>query len=73
MGDCTICLKSGVHICGKILATDKFTVLMMAQGKQQRIYKTAIPTISRETFFFYRGRETKEKKEDWNQSSLEKE
>ncbi|HDR3523893.1 TPA: RNA chaperone Hfq [Bacillus cereus] len=42
-----------------MLTTDKFTVLMMVQGKQQRIYKTAIPTISWETFFFFRGRETK--------------
>ncbi|MFY0218433.1 RNA chaperone Hfq [Bacillus cereus] len=47
MGDSTIFLKSGVPIRGKILATDKFTVLMMVQGKQQLVYKQAIPTIIR--------------------------
>ncbi|PEB78116.1 RNA-binding protein Hfq, partial [Bacillus cereus] len=30
---------------GKILATDKFTVLMMVHGKQQLVYKQAISTI----------------------------
>ncbi|MFE6139312.1 RNA chaperone Hfq [Bacillus sp. NPDC057893] len=44
-GDITIFLKSGVPIRGQILATDKFTVLMMANGKQQLVYKQAISTI----------------------------
>jgi len=44
-GDITLFLKSGVPIRGKILAKDKFTVLMMAHGKQQLIYKQAISTI----------------------------
>ncbi|ARJ25344.1 RNA chaperone Hfq [Bacillus pretiosus] len=44
-GDITLFLKSGVPIRGKILATDKFTVLMMAHGKQQLVYKQAISTI----------------------------
>lgn len=44
-GNCTIFLKSGVPIHGKILSTDKFTVLMMVHGKQQLIYKQAISTI----------------------------
>ncbi len=43
--DITIFLKSGVPIRGKILATDKFTVLMMVHGKQQLVYKQAISTI----------------------------
>ncbi|PQQ47408.1 RNA chaperone Hfq [Bacillus thuringiensis] len=46
-GECTIFLKSGVPIRGRILATDKFTVLMMVQGKQQLVYKQAISTIIR--------------------------
>ncbi|QWH31828.1 RNA chaperone Hfq (plasmid) [Bacillus mycoides] len=44
-GDITIFLKSGVPIRGQILATDKFTVLMMVHGKQQLVYKQAISTI----------------------------
>lgn len=37
-GSNTIFFKSGVPIRGKILATDKFTDLMMAHGKQQLVY-----------------------------------
>ncbi|PHD48703.1 RNA chaperone Hfq [Bacillus toyonensis] len=44
-GKITIFLKSGVPIRGQILAMDKFTVLMMAHGKQQLVYKQAISTI----------------------------
>ncbi|EOO24301.1 RNA chaperone Hfq [Bacillus cereus VD133] len=44
-GDITIFLKSGVPIRGQILATDKFTVLMIVHGKQQLVYKQAISTI----------------------------
>ncbi|HDR7891186.1 RNA chaperone Hfq [Bacillus toyonensis] len=44
-GEITIFLKSGVPIRGKILATDKFTILMMVHGKQQLVYKQAISTI----------------------------
>ncbi|MEN1938284.1 RNA chaperone Hfq [Paenibacillus sp. 102] len=42
----TVFLKSGVPIRGEILAIDKFTVLMMAHGKQQLVYKQAISTIA---------------------------
>ncbi|WP_025149305.1 RNA chaperone Hfq [Bacillus sp. H1a] len=42
----TLFLKSGVPIRGQILATDKFTVLMMVHGKQQLIYKQAISTLA---------------------------
>ncbi|PEI82461.1 RNA chaperone Hfq [Bacillus toyonensis] len=41
----TIFLQNGVPIRGQILATDKFTVLIMVQGKQQLVYKQAISTI----------------------------
>ncbi|OLR27708.1 RNA chaperone Hfq [Bacillus cereus] len=44
-GDITIFLKSGIPIRGQILATDKFTVLMMVHGKQQLIYKQVISTM----------------------------
>lgn len=41
----TLFLKSGVPIRGQLLASDKFTVLMMVYGKQQLVYKQAISTI----------------------------
>ncbi|PHE53230.1 RNA chaperone Hfq, partial [Bacillus toyonensis] len=41
----TVFLKNGVPVRGHILATDKFTVLMMVHGKQQLVYKQAISTI----------------------------
>ncbi|PGM87579.1 RNA chaperone Hfq [Bacillus cereus] len=41
----TIFLKSGVLIRGKILSTDKYTVFMMVQGKQQLVFKQALSTI----------------------------
>lgn len=44
-GIVTIFLKSGVRIVGKIVAIDKFTVLMLVDGKQQLIYKQAVSTI----------------------------
>ncbi|ACP15959.1 MULTISPECIES: RNA chaperone Hfq [Bacillus] len=44
-GIVTIFLKSGVRIVGEIVAIDKFTVLMLVDGKQQLIYKQAISTI----------------------------
>ncbi|KEK22065.1 RNA chaperone Hfq [Bacillus gaemokensis] len=44
-GQVTMFLKSGVPIRGEILTIDKFTVLMMADGKQQLVYKQAISTI----------------------------
>ncbi|WP_338260203.1 RNA chaperone Hfq, partial [Bacillus anthracis] len=34
-GIVTIFLKSGVRIVGEIVAIDKFTVLMLVDGKQQ--------------------------------------
>ncbi|MED0906523.1 RNA chaperone Hfq [Bacillus nitratireducens] len=40
-GEVTVFLKNGVPVRGKILATDKFTVLMMVQ----LVYKQAISTI----------------------------
>ncbi|MDM5186094.1 RNA chaperone Hfq [Bacillus sp. DX4.1] len=42
----TIVLKSGVRITGQIIAMDRFTVLMMVNGKQQLVYKQAISTIA---------------------------
>jgi len=44
-GIVTIFLKSGVRIIGEIVAIDKFTVLMLVDGKQQLIYKQAVSTI----------------------------
>lgn len=41
----TIFLKTGVRIIGKIVAVDKYTVLMNVHGKQQLVYKQAISTI----------------------------
>ncbi|TXR72665.1 RNA chaperone Hfq [Bacillus sp. AR8-1] len=45
-GTVTVFLKNGVPVRGKILAIDKFTVLMMVNGKQQLIYKQAISTLA---------------------------
>ncbi|PEQ70260.1 RNA chaperone Hfq [Bacillus thuringiensis] len=42
----TVFLKNGVPVRGQILATDKFTILMMIRGKQQLIYKQAISTLA---------------------------
>ncbi|EJR94269.1 RNA chaperone Hfq [Bacillus sp. MYb56] len=42
----TIFLKNGVRVPGKIVAVDKFTVLVLSDGKQQFLYKQAISTIS---------------------------
>ncbi|MBJ3790860.1 RNA chaperone Hfq [Bacillus sp. OA1] len=44
-GEVTVFLKNGVPVRGQILATDKFTVLMMSHGKQQLVYKQIISTI----------------------------
>ncbi|PEL87986.1 RNA chaperone Hfq [Bacillus wiedmannii] len=44
-GIVTIFLKSGVRIVGEVVAIEKFTVLMLVDGKQQLIYKQAISTI----------------------------
>lgn len=44
-GIVTIFLKSGVRIVGEVAAIDKFTVLMLVDGKQQLIYKQAVSTI----------------------------
>ncbi|HFU7073647.1 RNA chaperone Hfq [Bacillus cereus] len=41
----TIFLKSGVRIVGEVVGVDKFTVLILVDGKQQLIYKQAISTI----------------------------
>ncbi|PEW05446.1 RNA chaperone Hfq [Bacillus cereus] len=41
----TIFLKSGVRIIGEIVGIDRFTVLMLVDGKQQLIYKQAVSTI----------------------------
>ncbi|EOO11144.1 RNA chaperone Hfq [Bacillus cereus] len=45
-GEVIVFLKNGVPVRGQILATDKFTVLMMVHGKQQLIYKQAISTLA---------------------------
>ncbi|QFY03244.1 RNA chaperone Hfq (plasmid) [Bacillus cereus] len=42
----TLVLKSGVRITGQIVGLDRFTVLMIVNGKQQLIYKQAISTIA---------------------------
>ncbi|MDM5374847.1 RNA chaperone Hfq [Bacillus cereus] len=44
-GTVTIFLKSGVRIIGEVVGVDKFTVLILVDGKQQLIYKQAISTI----------------------------
>ncbi|OTZ92262.1 RNA chaperone Hfq, partial [Bacillus thuringiensis serovar darmstadiensis] len=44
-GTVTIFLKSGVRIVGEVVGVDKFTVLILVDGKQQLIYKQAISTI----------------------------
>ncbi|MGR0327412.1 RNA chaperone Hfq [Bacillus cereus] len=44
-GIVTIFLKSGVRIVGEVVGVDKFTVLILVDGKQQLIYKQAISTI----------------------------
>ncbi|OTW85799.1 RNA chaperone Hfq [Bacillus thuringiensis serovar cameroun] len=41
----TVFLKSGVRIVGEVAGVDKFTVLMLVDGKQQLIYKQAVSTI----------------------------
>ncbi|EJS75017.1 RNA chaperone Hfq [Bacillus cereus] len=41
----TIFLKSGLRIIGEIVGIDRFTVLMLVDGKQQLIYKQAVSTI----------------------------
>lgn len=45
-GEVTVFLKNGVPVRGQILATDKFTVIMMVHGKQQLIYKQVISKLS---------------------------
>ncbi|MGH0695574.1 RNA chaperone Hfq [Bacillus cereus] len=45
-GGVTLILKNGVPVRGKILATDKFTILMIIRNKQQLIYKQAISTLA---------------------------
>ncbi|MGE6599286.1 RNA chaperone Hfq [Bacillus proteolyticus] len=45
-GEVTVFLKNGVRVSGQILATDKFTVLMIVHDKQQLIYKQAISTLA---------------------------
>jgi host factor-I protein len=44
-GTVTIFLKSGVRIIGEVVGVDKFTVLILVDGKKQLIYKQAISTI----------------------------
>ena len=44
-GTVTIFLKCGVRIIGEVVGVDKFTVLILVDGKQQLIYKQAISTI----------------------------
>jgi host factor-I protein len=38
-------LISGVRMTGRIVGVDKFTILMIVNGKQQLIYKQAVSTI----------------------------
>ncbi|MGG0260080.1 RNA chaperone Hfq [Bacillus mycoides] len=44
-GAVTIFLKSEVRIVGEVVGVDRFTVLILVDGKQQLIYKQAISTI----------------------------
>lgn len=44
-GTVTIFLKSGVRIIGEVVGVDKFTALILVDGRQQLIYKQAISTI----------------------------
>lgn len=44
-GTVTIFLKSGVRIVGEVVGVDKFTVLILVDGKQQLIYKQAISLL----------------------------
>jgi len=44
--DVTIFLIKGVRVPGKIIAVDKFSVLVFSNGKQQFLYKQAISTVS---------------------------
>ncbi|EJR03855.1 RNA chaperone Hfq [Bacillus cereus] len=44
-GAVTIFLKGGVRIVGEVVGVDRFTVLILVDGKQQLIYKQAISTI----------------------------
>lgn len=41
-----VILKNGFRVSGQILSIDRFTILLMVNGKQQVIYKTAISTIT---------------------------
>lgn len=41
-----VILKNGFRVSGQILGIDRFTILLMVNGKQQLIYKTAISTIT---------------------------
>ncbi|XKK24948.1 RNA chaperone Hfq [Bacillus sp. CB62A.1] len=42
----TIFLINGVRLPGRIIAVDKFSVLILSNGKQQFLYKQAISTVS---------------------------
>ncbi|MED3324707.1 RNA chaperone Hfq [Bacillus thuringiensis] len=42
----TIFLLNGVRIPGRIIAVDKFSVLVSSNGKQHFLYKQAISTVS---------------------------
>ncbi|MEE6146307.1 RNA chaperone Hfq [Bacillus cereus] len=46
MKEVTIFLINGVRVPGKIIAVDKFSVLVLSNGKQQFLYKQAISTVS---------------------------
>ncbi|MDA2164263.1 RNA chaperone Hfq [Bacillus cereus group sp. Bc252] len=41
-----VILKNGFRISGQIIGIDRFTVLLMVNGKQQLIYKNAISTLT---------------------------
>ncbi|PEN67769.1 RNA chaperone Hfq [Bacillus toyonensis] len=57
----TVFLKNGVPVRGQIPAMDKFTVLMIAHGKQQLVYKQ-FPQFLSNSFSFFRGMRKKHKK-----------
>ncbi|KFN04716.1 RNA chaperone Hfq [Bacillus clarus] len=41
-----IIFKNGFRISGQVIGIDRFTVLLMVNGKQQLIYKNAISTLT---------------------------
>lgn len=43
----TVFLLNGIRYTGVVQAADKLTILILVDGKQQKIYKQAISTVMR--------------------------